>query len=596
MAAPNDPLASMGEPGIDPASKEADSRRADGDRTRDGLEFPGVARLELDFLLRELRDRAGDVIGVQGRLRGLLRANAAVTADLSLPVVLRCVAEAARDLLNARYAAIGVIGRDGQLEAFVHSGVPTATVDLIGHLPRGNGILGLLIRDPFSIRLNDLAAHPASSGFPPGHPPMRSFLGVPIRVGDAVFGNLYVAERTDGGQFSAEDEQLATALAVMAGGAIANARLFAESEQRRRWLVASAAVTNQLLAVGTEQPLSIVAEQALAAAEADFATLVLPHGDAEVIVAAGAGELATELVGRTTPLGDSPSGQAIRTGKATLVTDHGDSLTDLALDIGPLIVVPLTAENHARGALILGRLGGRTPFTEADLTMAASFAVQAVVALELVDSRNAQLQLSRMEDRDRIAADLHDHVIQELFAVGMGLQGLVSITEKPSQVARILEYITAIDQTISSIRTTIFGMRADSTDPSGLKAQILDIACQHTVQLGYSPNLRFAGPLDVAVTGALAADTLAVIREATSNCARHAHATRLDISIDLTNSLLLVEIIDNGRGMGTSSRSSGLSNMRRRAEAHRGTLSITTPARGGTHLTWTATTPRTTAA
>jgi two-component system, NarL family, sensor histidine kinase DevS len=536
------------------------------------------------------------VLGVQGRLRGLLRANAAVTADLSLPVVLRCVAEAARDLLNARYAAIGVIGRDGQLEAFVHSGVPTATVDLIGQPPHGNGILDLLIRDRVPIRLNDLRAHPASSGFPPGHPPMRGFLGVPIRVSDAVLGNLYVAERTNGGQFSAEDEQLATALAVTAGGAIANARLFAESEQRRQWLVASAAVTNRLLAVGTEQPLSIVAEQALAAAEADFATLVLPHGDAEVIVAAGAGGLATELVGRTAPLGDSLSGQAIRTGKATLVTDHhGDSLTDLALDIGPLIVVPLTAGHHARGALILGRLGGRTPFTEADLAMAESFAVQAVVALELVDSRDAQLQLSRMEDRDRIAADLHDHVIQELFAVGMGLQGLVSITEKPSHVARILEYINAIDQIISSIRTTIFEMRADSTDPSGLKAQILDIACQHSVQLGYSPNLRFAGPLDVAVTGALAADTLAVIREATSNCARHAHATRLDISIDLTNSLLLVEITDNGRGIGTPSRSSGLNNMRRRAETHHGTLSITTPARGGTHLTWTATTPATAA-
>lgn len=596
MAAPNDPLASMGEPDIDPASEEADSGHADGDRTREGLEFPRVARLELDFLLRELRDRAGDVLGVQGRLRGLLRANAAVTAaDLSLPVVLNCVVEAARDLLNARYAAIGVIGRDGQLEAFVHSGMPRATVDLIGHLPHGNGILGLLIRDPFSIRLNDLAAHPASSGFPPGHPPMRSFLGVPIRVGDVVFGNLYVADRIDGDQFNAEDEQLATALTVMAGGAIANARLFAESEQRRRWLVASAAVTNQLLAVGTEQPLSIVAEQALAAAEADFAILVLPHGDAKLIVAAGAGELATELVGRTTPLDDSLAGHAIRTGKATLVTDHGDSLTDVAFDIGPLIVVPLTAGHHARGALILGRLAGRTPFTEADLTMAASFAVQAVVALEVVDSRDAQLQLSRMEDRDRIAADLHDHVIQELFAVGMGLQGLVSITEKPSHVARILEYINAIDQIISSIRTTIFEMRADSTDPSGLKAQILDIACQHTVQLGYSPNLRFAGPLDVAVTGALAADTLAVIREATSNCARHAHATRLDISIDLTNCLLLVEITDNGRGIGTPSRSSGLNNMRRRAETHHGTLSITTPARGGTHLAWTATAPTTAA-
>jgi signal transduction histidine kinase len=576
MTALNNPLASLGQPGPDPASTDA---------------------LELDFIPEEPHDWVSDLLGVHGRLRGLLRANAAVTADLSLPVVLNCVAEAARDLLNARYAAIGVIRGDGQLEAFVQSGVPTATVDLIGDFPHGNGILDLLIRDPVPIRLNDLVAHPASSGSPPGHPPMRSFLGVPIREGDAVFGNLYVAERTDGGQFSAEDEQLAAALAVTAGGAIVNARLFAESEQRRRWLIASASLTNELLAVDTEQPLSIVAKQALAAAEADFAIFVLPHGDAEVIVAAGAAELAAELVGRTASLGDSLSGQAIRTGKATLVTDHyEDPSTDLAVDIGPLMVVPLTAGQQARGAVMLGRLGGRqlggrTPFTQADLTMAASFATQAVVALELIDSRNAQLQLSRMEDRDRIAADLHDHVIQELFAVGMGLQGLVSITEKPSHVARILEYINAIDQIIGSIRTTIFEMRADSTAPSGLKAQILDIARQHTVQLGYSPNIRFAGPLDVAVTGALAADTLAVIREATSNCARHAHATRLDISINLTNCLLLVEIIDNGRGLGTSSRSSGLSNMRRRAETHCGTLSIAASARGGTHLTWTATTP-----
>ena len=292
----------------------------------------------------------------QGRLRGLLRANAAVTAELSLPVVLHRVVEAARHLLNARYAALGVIGGDGQLEQFVHSGMPKTVVDSIGHLPRGHGMLGLLIREPVPIRLADLASHPASSGFPSGHPPMRSFLGVPIRVGDAVFGNLYVTERVDGGQFSAEDEQLATALAVTAGGAIANARLFDESEQRRRWLVASASLTNQLLTLGSEQPLSIIAQQALTAAEADFATLVLPHGDTEVIVAAGAGALAAKLKGRIAPLSDSLAGQVMRTGQAIRVADyHDDGAGDPALDIGPLIVAPLTAGEHVRGALVLGR-------------------------------------------------------------------------------------------------------------------------------------------------------------------------------------------------------------------------------------------------
>ena len=221
-----------------------------------------MGRLELDLLLQELRNRADDVLAIQGRLRGLLRVNPAVTAELSLPVVLHRVAEAARHLLNARCAAIGVIGGDGQLEESVHSGMPKTVVDLIGHHPHGHGILGLLTREPVPSRPVDLASHPTSSGFPSGHPPMRSLLGVPIRVGDAVFGNLYVTERAEGRQFIAEDEQLARALAVMAGGAIANARLFAESEQRRRWLVASAALTNQVLAPGSERPPSSVAQQA----------------------------------------------------------------------------------------------------------------------------------------------------------------------------------------------------------------------------------------------------------------------------------------------------------------------------------------------
>jgi signal transduction histidine kinase len=553
------------------------------------LEFPEVARLELDFLLQELRDRASDVLAVQGRLRGLLRANAAVTAELSLPAVLRRVVEAARHLLNARYAALGVIGSDGQLEQFVHSGMSCSVVESIGHLPRGHGVLGLLIREPVPIRLADLASHPASSGFPPSHPPMRSFLGVPIRVGEAVFGNLYVTERVDGGQFSAEDEQLATALAVTASGAIANARLFYESEHRRRWLVASSSLTNQLLTLGSAQPLSIIAEQALTAAEADFATLELPHGDTEVIVAAGAGALAADLEGRTAPLSDALSGQVMGTGQAIRIADyHDDGAADPALDIGPLIVAPLTAGERARGALVLGRASGTVPFTDSDLTMAAAFTRQAAVALELAESREAQAELMRMQDHDRIAGDMHDHVIQQLFAIGMGLQGLASITDDPSQRGRLSGYVDALDQAISAIRTTIFQLRIDRQAPADFKTQILDIATQHTSQLGFSPTVRFAGPLNETVTDALAADVLAVIREATSNCARHAQATRLEISIELTNDRIVVEVVDNGRGIGTPSRSSGLASLRRRAERHHGTLTTTTPDGGGTHLTWTA--------
>jgi signal transduction histidine kinase len=555
------------------------------------VQFPDVARLELDRLLQQLRDRADDVLGTQDRLRGLLRANAAVAADLSLPVVLHRVAEAACELLGAGYAAIGVIGSDGQLEEFVHSGIPDEIVTRIGQLPRGHGILGMLIRDPTPLRLADLASHPASVGFPNDHPPMRSFLGVPIRVGDAVFGNLYVTERSGGAQFTAEDEQLAVALAVTAGGAIANARLFTESEQRRRWLLASGELTNQLLSA--DQPLVLITTTAALAAGADFATLAIPLGPDQLIVAAVSGPLAADLAERVAPLDASLAGRAIRTGKPGLVMDYRLEHPTIAVrvDIGPLIVVPLSAGERIRGALTLGRTADRAGFTETDLSMAASFATQAAIALELRDAGDAQLRLARVEDHDRIAADLHDHVIQELFALGMGLQGLASATDQPGHVARIVGYVDALDKVITTIRSTIFQMQTGHHNRAGLQARILDIATDHTPQLGYPPHVRFAGPLDLAVDEDLAADILAVIREAISNSARHAHATRLDISIALAGKVLILEITDNGRGLGTPTRSSGLANMRSRAERHDGTLIITTPDHGGTHLTWTANLP-----
>jgi two-component system, NarL family, sensor histidine kinase DevS len=583
MTATNGPHSSSNGPAHLARNARGSPGSPDGPFTDAGLDFVDVERLELDSLLQQLRDRADDVLGTQGRLRGLLRANAAVAADLSLPVVLHRVAEAARDLLQARHAAIGVIGRDGQLEHFVPVGTPVEIV------PRGRGILGLPMTGPTPTRLTDHVSQSASAGFPTG-----SFLGVPVRVGEAVFGNLYVTERTDGGQFTAEDEQLVTALAVAAGGAIANARLFTESEQRRRWLVASGELTNQLLSADTEQPLTVITEQAATAAGADFATLALSLGDDQVIVAAVSGVLAADLAGRTAPVETSLCGHAIRTGKPALIADCRDESPAIAVSVemGPLLVVPLTAGEHTRGALTLGRLANRAGFTETDLNMAASFATQAAVALELHDARDAHERLARADDRDRIAGDLHDHVIQELFALGMGLQGLASVTDRPAHVSRIVGYIDSLDKVISTIRGTIFQMQQPTGhDPTGLRTRILDIATEHTPQLGFTPQLRFAGPLDLAVNEGLAADVLAVIREAISNCARHASATRLEISIALAHDLLTLEITDNGHGLGTPIRSSGLTNMHRRAEHHHGTLAITTPDQGGTHLTWTGNLP-----
>jgi len=554
-----------------------------------GLGFPDIPRLELDQLLVQLVDRADDALAAQGRLRGLLRANALVTGELSLPVVLRQIVAAARDLVGARYAALGVLGRDGELEQFVHAGMDEELVGRIGELPRGQGILGLLIRKPVPLRLADLSGHPASTGFPPGHPPMTGFLGVPVRIGEEVFGNLYLTERSRGGEFTADDEQLAIALAAAAGAAIATARRFAESEQRRRWLDASAELTPLLLSGAAVQPPTLITRLAAAAADADFATLAVPHGADQVIVTGVTGELAAGMMNQIEALADSLAGQAIRTGKPSLVTGDGRQAAAAALGTGtgPLIIVPLATGEQVRGALMLGRVAARPGYTGTDLDMAAAFADHAAMTMELAQARTDQITLAQAEDHDRIAGDLHDHVIQDLFAFGMRLQGHAARTD-PATAERVSGYADTVDEIIKKIRTSIFGLHQPRAAPAGLPARVMEIIEEHTPQLGFTPAIRFAGPLDPGPDEALAHDILAVTREALSNCARHAQATAVTISLVLQDGLITLDITDNGRGLGTPARSSGLSSMRRRAEGNGGTFQLTTPATGGTHLAWTA--------
>ncbi len=552
------------------------------------LSFPDVPRLELDELLEQLIHRADDVLATQGRLRGLLRANAAVAADLSLPVVLRRIVDAARDLLGARYAALGVVGRDGQLEQFVHAGIADGVVAQIGELPRGRGILGLLISSPVPIRLADLAGHPASAGFPAGHPPMSAFLGVPIRAGDEVFGNLYLTERSRGGEFTAEDEELAIALAAAAGGAIANARRFTESEQRRRWLAASGELTPLLLSGQAVEPYALITELAAAAAESDFAAMVLPHGSGQVAVRAVSGLTGAELRDRTAPLDGSLAGRAITSGKPVLVTDYSSeaAAATLSVDIGPMMVVPLAAGEEVAGALLLGRLAGNPGFTEASLQMAAAFASTAAVTLELSQARADQMALARMEDHDRIAGDLHDHVVQELFALGIGMQGLASRTDRPEHAERIRTYIDAIDKVIIKIRNTIFQLYAGEQRPGSLQEQLLEILSEHSLRVGLTASIRFAGPIDTSVDTELASDILAVTREALTNSARQAGAAELSLS--LADDLVTLDITDNGRGLDVHDETNGLASIRLHAERHGGTLVLGRSDGGGTRLTWTA--------
>jgi signal transduction histidine kinase len=557
---------------------------------KSAMAFPDVARLQLGELLGELTGRAQDVLAVQGRLRGLLRANAAVGAELSLRVVLRRIVEAARELVGAQYAALGVIGRAGELEAFVHVGMDEDLVARIGQLPRGGGILGLLINEPAPIRLAELGAHPSSVGFPAHHPAMRGFLGVPVRVRDQVFGNLYLTE-PDGGQFSAEDEELVTALAATAGVAIENARLFTESEQSRLWLATAGQVTRELLSAAGPQPMRVIAEHALQTAGADVATLTRPIDHDHLIIDAAIGD--GEHTGRIIAADDTLAWRVIQSGKPVLVPEPHDELAPVAtrLRLGPLIGVPLVADEHVLGALCLARLADRPRFTETDLDMVAGYATQAALALELAAARADQQRLSRAEDYDRIARDLHNHVIHDLFALGIGLEGMIGAVDRPQHAARLSSYVQLVDTTIRRIRGTVFELQPTLEAGASLQTRLLAVIGDETDTLDYPTRIQLSGSLDVTIDDPLAEDLLAATREALANCARHANTTSIDVRVELTDGQITLQVIDNGHGISNPTHRGGLTTMRRRAETHNGTLQLATPDGGGTHLIWTAKLP-----
>jgi len=559
------------------------------------VSFPDAPRLQLDQLLAELTQRAQEVMTAQGRLRGLLRANAAVVAELSLPAVLRQIVTSACELLQARYGALGVIGPDGQLEQFVHVGMDGDAVRRIGHLPQGKGLLGALIQDPHPIRLNRIGDDPRSVGFPPGHPPMDSFLGVPIRVRGVVFGNLYLTERIGGGQFTEEDEQLATALGATAGVAIENARLYDGSERRRRWLASSTEVTRALLSADGTEPLELIADRAAQNADAVVAMLLLPLGEDWLAVDVATGPLAAQLVGKVIARDDSLAGQVVRTGRPILSAHPGKLLLGVQLDtarIGPLIAVPLDAGNTVIGALCVARTAGSPAFTPSDVDMLAGFANHAAIAMALARGRADEQLLRTVDDHDRIAGDLHDHVIQQLFAVGMTLHSVAAGLGDERQSARLTAQVDTLDATIAQIRASIYALHQPQGHAVPLRGRLVEIAAAAADALGFEAGLRLKGPID-SLPPELADDVAAVTREALSNCARHAHATQVDVTITATAEAVTIEVGDDGRGIGSPQRSSGLSNMRRRAEKHAGALTLG-PREGrdgqqlGTQLVWTA--------
>lgn len=545
--------------------------------------------LDLGDLIEELRRRASGSFEAQQRVASLLDAVIAVTADLELEDVLERIVRAACELVDARYGALGVLDRTGErLVEFITHGVSAAEHASIGELPRGHGVLGLLIREPRTLRLDDLAQHPASVGFPPHHPPMRSFLGTPIRLRDHVFGNLYLTEKQDGGSFTTDDETVLVALAAAAGVAIENARLYERSQQQGAWLETSGELTQQLLEGTAESAaMSFLVQRACEHAGAAHGFIALYDTVGQLRVA-GPPTTGAPRGGLT----ESGWAECIRDGHVRLepADEHSD-IARRAREVmgatgpGPTALVPVAVGSEPLGVLALAWDDGHEADTEETLDLVTNLAAQTGLALVAVRGQQNRSRLAVLEDRDRIARDMHDHVIQRLFATGLSLQSASRFATHPLVVERLEEAVDSLDAAIKDIRRTIFELHR-SREADDLRGDLVAAVEVAQETMGFRPVLTLVGDLH-GLGNALEADVLAVVREGLTNITRHAQAQHAQVLVEGTTDSLTVEIRDDGQGLAvTDRRRSGLANLSDRATARRGEMRAEPAVRGGTALVW----------
>ncbi|MEU4131734.1 sensor histidine kinase [Streptomyces wuyuanensis] len=565
-------------------------------RSEEGRSEGRIPRLRFDDLLEELQVRIDEVRGTRDRLNGLLEAVLSVGRGLDLPQVLREIVEAAVVLVDAEYGALGVIGGDKRLSQFLPVGISDRLRRRIGDLPSGHGLLGELIRHPAPLRLAELADHEASSGFPEHHPPMHSFLGVPIRVRDEVFGNLYLTEKRGGAAFDDEDEAVLSTLAVAAGIAIENARLFEETRSREQWLAASSECTSALLSGASEsEVLEMMLDRARRISSADLGLVYLTEPDGNLRCALAHGEGAERHLGVVLPRGEGTLARAALPSENGLITTP-DAAGDPRVtfrperwqDFGAAMAVLVGDPEKLRGVLMLARSTGRAAFGETETGPLSGFAGQAALAMELADRRRDAEQVSLLADRDRIARDLHDLAIQRLFATGMTLQSAQRFVDHPVAAERLERAIDDLDSTIKIIRSTIFGLREHEAAGvlPGLRARAVRAVEEATPALGFAPALRMEGLIDTEVPRRVADEAVAVLGEALANVARHARASRAEVAIAARADRMSVTVTDDGVGITPDGRRSGLRNMAERAEKLSGELVVTRGIAGGTRLVW----------
>ena len=545
--------------------------------------------------------------------RGLFSAVVAVAAGLELGATLRRIVQSAVDLVDATYGALGVLGPDGQLTEFVHVGIDQAAQAVIGDLPRGRGILGLLVNHPVPIRLDDMSSHPSAVGFPPGHPEMKSFLGVPVKVRGQVFGNLYLTDKRGAEGFSTADERIVTALAAAAGVAIDNARLYERSVMRERWQSAVAdmhgavlegADAGEVLELGTTRAAELVN------ARAGIVALPSPAGvlRVEIVISdlePGARASRWRVAAADHPTDDTglarwrgaavdPEGPIARCYATQEATEGVERLVGhldaqgAEPDEIPVLALPLRTPEDALGVLALVPRPGATLSAE-QRELAANCAGQAALALMLARGRREKERIVLLEERDRIARDLHDLVIQRLFATGISLSGAARVQETPQPVVDRLESaVDALDTTVKEIRATIFELHQPVGHAvGGVRGRVLEEAAAAAVVLGHTPSTRFMGTVDALVNEGLAADLLGALREALANVAKHAQADHVEVLVAVENDAVLLQVTDDGVGIPEElGRRSGLVNLAERAARYGGSCTIMRRSAGGSVLSW----------
>lgn len=522
---------------------------------------------------------------VERQLRSLLQARTAVISHLDLHGVLQAIVDSAAEMLDAQYGALAVL-REGEVEDFIHTGLAPGVEEKLDHPPRPVGVLGAVLAAHGVVSVPDVTADPRTLGFPQHHPTMRSFAGVAIRVRGEVYGNLYVADERQGGFDDSATEALEQ-LAATAGIAIDNAHNFEEAQRRAAWTAAAAELTHTLLGDQVVDAPTLLVERIASLTGAPLVVFAETLDDETLCLDVVAGEGTSHLQGLVTESAGTLLARAL-TAESVVIDDDGEIVD---IPVGPSFGVPLTTLAGRSAALFVARRPGGRRFTQTTIDLTADLVSRARIAFELARARADRERLALVEDRGRIARDLHDHVIQRLFGAGLSLQTLSAGTTDDHVRDALPEQIDALDQAISEIRTAIFALRQPPQEQVTLRHRIIDLITEFEPLLVHTPRTMFGGTVDLTVRDGLADDVVAVVREALSNIVKHADARHVRVVITARDGEVIVEVTDDGVGVpADSTRRSGIGNLAERAQARGGTFEIGPVPGGGTGIRWTATT------